>query len=60
MNSALNRERKLQALVDQERAKETREQTARAEREERERFFNHPNARADFEHLHSKTWRPVG
>jgi hypothetical protein len=40
----------LQALVDQERAKETMELAARAEREERERFFNQPYARADFEH----------
>jgi DNA-binding transcriptional MerR regulator len=40
----------LQELVDQERAKERRELTARAEREERERFFNQPYARADFEH----------
>jgi hypothetical protein len=40
----------LQELVDQERAKERRELTARAEREERERFFNQSDARADFEH----------
>jgi hypothetical protein len=40
----------LQGLVDQERAKETSERRARAEREEQNRFFNQPSARADFEH----------
>jgi hypothetical protein len=40
----------LQALVEQERAKVAGELRERAEREERERFFNQPHARADFEH----------
>jgi hypothetical protein len=40
----------LQALVEQERAKQASELTARAELEERQRFFNQPSARADFEH----------
>jgi hypothetical protein len=40
----------LQALVDQERAKVASELRERAELEERQRFFNQPSARADFEH----------
>jgi hypothetical protein len=40
----------LQALVEQEQAKQANELTERVELEERQRFFNQPSARADFEH----------
>jgi hypothetical protein len=40
----------LEALVADERSKEQRELVAKAEREEQDRFFNEPYARADFEH----------
>lgn len=40
----------LNALVKQEKEKERREQQAREEREERQRIFNQPHAKADFEH----------
>jgi hypothetical protein len=42
--------RELDALVDSERKKQQAELVARIEREERERFFNQPSARADFVH----------
>jgi hypothetical protein len=38
----------LQALCDAERRKETLEAIAKAERDERERFFNRPHVKADF------------
>jgi hypothetical protein len=40
----------LSALVAQEKTKEFTELRAEAEREERERFFNQPHAKADFEY----------
>src|SRR5262249_33105390 len=46
----------LQALCEQERAKQAAELTAKAEREERERFFNQPYAKADFAHWSKATY----
>jgi hypothetical protein len=40
----------LKVLLDQERAKEAAELSARAAREEQQRFFNQAHAQADFEH----------
>src|SRR5512132_2173050 len=41
---------KLQALYEEERAKERMEQQAKADREEAQRFFNQPGTEADFAH----------
>jgi hypothetical protein len=46
---ALSRER-LQALFEEEQAKESAEQQAKAEHEEAHRFFNGPRAEADYQH----------
>lgn len=40
----------LRVLYQQERAKEAQEHQAKAEREERQRFFSQPSAKADFVH----------
>jgi hypothetical protein len=40
----------LKVLVEEEREKQRAELAAKTEREERERFFNQPLARADFDH----------
>ena len=40
----------LQALYEQEHEKERVEQQAKADREEAQRFFNQPRAKADFEY----------
>lgn len=40
----------LQALVEEEKAKESKEWHEKREREEQERFFNQPHANADFNH----------
>lgn len=40
----------LLALYQEERAKEAQESQAKADREERQRFFNQPSAKADFVH----------
>ena len=44
------RPEEVQALYEQERAKERMEWQAKADREEAQRFFNQPGAEADFEH----------
>jgi len=44
----------LMVLYQEEKAKEALESPAKAEREEKQRFFNQPSAKADFEHW-SKT-----
>src|SRR5262245_22194837 len=46
----------LQALCEQEGKKQAAELTAKAEREEQERFFNQPYANADFAHWSKTTY----